>query len=143
MRMVSKSAVDAVETKITANLAEGGERRVQLEPEVDGLLELAARALELGVAGLASGVELGELGGDRGDALARLLDLQLLGLVLGRGGGVLAVDRVAARLEVVAALLERLRRYGGESNAHSLTDTTLDIVAQLKSRGVVIALTVA
>jgi hypothetical protein len=28
---------------------------------------------------------------------------------------------------------QRLRRYGGESNAHSLTDKTLDIVAQLKS----------
>lgn len=28
---------------------------------------------------------------------------------------------------------QRLRRYGGESNAHSLTNKTLDIVAQLKS----------
>lgn len=28
---------------------------------------------------------------------------------------------------------QRLRHYGGESNAHSLTDRTLDIVAQLKS----------
>jgi metallo-beta-lactamase class B len=28
---------------------------------------------------------------------------------------------------------QRLRRYGGESNAHSLTDKTLDIIAQLKS----------
>jgi metallo-beta-lactamase class B len=28
---------------------------------------------------------------------------------------------------------QRLRRYGGESNAHSLTDKTLDVVAQLKS----------
>jgi hypothetical protein len=28
---------------------------------------------------------------------------------------------------------QRLRRYGGESNAHSLTDKTIDIVAQLKS----------
>lgn len=28
---------------------------------------------------------------------------------------------------------QRLRRYGGESNAHSLTDKTLDTVAQLKS----------
>lgn len=28
---------------------------------------------------------------------------------------------------------QRLRRYGGESNAHSLTDRTLDVIAQLKS----------
>jgi hypothetical protein len=28
---------------------------------------------------------------------------------------------------------QRLRRYDGESNAHSLTDKTLDIVAELKS----------